>query len=960
MAKKKAISGAPTGKVTSLGKSARDNLKFTADWKVPAGLTKDTNPKRFQHLDLQWNVYSKAGQKTKQVDKTKLFDKSVSTTKSTLTLKREEWWPKSERKITKVAFKVRGTNSKGKGPWAKADTAEYTDKKGNKKTRHSYDVDPAKKPSISTSFNSDNGTVSWTVKAGEDTGNQERYDTAYTKAIKEVVNGQGSWVEQGEKTTTSDEFTVTYDVAGWQSHKVWTDYKAVRITARCRGIGGDSDKVTATRYLSYPYLKNISSIDIPETTNPNGRVTVYLSDDSSFTADQKETHPIDKVKLQILRNTDAATAETATASDAWTDVENAIDDQQCTALADTVANAMPEGGKRTWYRVVCYHDTLTRTSAPVEAKQLYKAGAADDECEIIAIQAGDDGKSAVVTVAWTDDDSTATEVSWSTDPEAWESTDAPDTFAVTYSEPYAGAPDGTWTKQATLKIVGLASGVQVYVKARRYYEGDTTTYGPYCNVATCTPATVPDDVTLIAPAVIKSGDSLPISWTFSGGGTQTGWQCLCGNVPVATGTDSSGSATLAWERVQTFLDGANTVELFISVTTGGEWVDSSPVIVQVSEPPTLALSLAETTTAQPVTFTVTSSKACPTLSACIKADGAAGYGPDGERVQIAGDNVWASNVTPSWAANEDGTYTATITAPTGLPLFDIRQYTLSASVTDTLGASSGTYEAGTTIAWAHQATAPSATIETAIDEDSGTIAATITPVAPDDAAPTDLADIYRVTPDGAYLIAEGIEFGTEVSDPYAPFAAASRGWQRDPLSGFASKVDRQTEADLRYRIALRTADGDIEWADEDYDLAYGAARFDWQGGYLEMPFNIEWEDSWSKGFERRERLDGSRAGYWTPGASRDGSVKATMIRLTDPAQIEAARELAQHDGPVFVRLPNGTAYEADVQLSLSGSVTGVDVSIEAKEVDLTDAFRSPTLAKGEAATSDTMTATEGA
>ena len=119
-------------------------------------------------------------------------------------------------------------------------------------------------------------------------------------------------------------------------------------------------------------------------------------------------------------------------------------------------------------------------------------------------------------------------------------------------------------------------------------------------------------------------------------------------------------------------------------------------------------------------------------------------------------------------------------------------------------------------------------------------------------------------------------------------------------------------------------------------------RIDWGESYVELPYNIVRQDSWAKDFERRQHLDGSRPGFWNEGADRDASLSTDLVRLGSEDQQAAVRELASYAGPCFVRLPNGCAYQANVDVSgLSESYgTGlVEVQLSASQVDLTDEFR---------------------
>ena len=71
-------------------------------------------------------------------------------------------------------------------------------------------------------------------------------------------------------------------------------------------------------------------------------------------------------------------------------------------------------------------------------------------------------------------------------------------------------------------------------------------------------------------------------------------------------------------------------------------------------------------------------------------------------------------------------------------------------------------------------------------------------------------------------------------------------------------------------------------------------------------------------------------------------MKSDLIYLTQQDEIESARSLARYPGAVFVRLPDGSAYEADVQISdLSSDGTLTKIAIDATEIGLTEEFILP-------------------
>ena len=233
-----------------------------------------------------------------------------------------------------------------------------------------------------------------------------------------------------------------------------------------------------------------------------------------------------------------------------------------------------------------------------------------------------------------------------------------------------------------------------------------------------------------------------------------------------------------------------------------------------------------------------------------------------------------------------------------------------------------------TVAWAHQAADPSeyvtvTPIDTYDAEGFHRIAAMIELTPPEDADQTDVYDIYRLTGDGAQLIGEGFPLTYTAYDEYAPFGI---------------------NVDLAYRVAIRTLDGDVEFADIEYVFEQKTLRFDWMGGFLELPYNISIGDTYKKDVEIRQHMDGSVDGYWNQNIVRTAKLSTDVIKLDQKLEIDMARALARYAGAVFVRTPEGTAYEADVQVSdmSANNKHLMAIAIDVQETGLTKEFALPT------------------
>ena len=79
------------------------------------------------------------------------------------------------------------------------------------------------------------------------------------------------------------------------------------------------------------------------------------------------------------------------------------------------------------------------------------------------------------------------------------------------------------------------------------------------------------------------------------------------------------------------------------------------------------------------------------------------------------------------------------------------------------------------------------------------------------------------------------------------------------------------------------------------------------------------------------------------------AISTDLAKTRDSVRIEALEACANHAGPVFVRLPNGRAFEGNaVPSRMSESYTGtpVAITVDVEEIALTDEHR-PSVDRGE-------------
>lgn len=909
------ITKVPNVAVSNLGAPTMgsDNHVMTATWKVPAKMTKAKSKSRATNLIVAWAVNASDG----ALKLTNKYGTNVTSVDINLdsfkigntTYNRASFYPTNkDRKLNSVSITVTGWNKKCKG-----------DKTGKAVTT-TQNFNPPLPPTVDgITFNTENGILSTTVHAAESSPYRERYDTKY----RVIVRGRDGVVRTtSDSASTSGEFNLTYDASDYMNLDPDGDeYIQMTVEAYSRGYAGDSNDgkpTTATYYLSYPAKATITGVDISDSS---GKLTVGVNTNKST------THPVDKVTLEYMANTTFENASDITGS--WTDAE-IEDNANCTALAMPVENLVPDRGRYTWIRVKTIHaheGVLVKYSdyKRLEKLETPPAEAAEDSITILDAHSGEGGQSAVVLLGWNrsgTDDSTGTELTWSDEEDTWKSTKEPETHEFTWSDGQITHGGQTYHDSAEITIKGLSEGNKYFVRARRYYEGETTSYGRYSNTATVLTSEKPAGVVARCNKYIADGQPLQVYWTFSGNGIQTEWQIVQSNgTVIESGKGSLGTARISAERLKS-LAVNNSLTFTVQVSTGSGFVSSEEKAVTILEKPTLSINSPATMTAQPYSFTASSNKACD-LTVIVTAHGSTGQFPQGVLNQPAGDTIYSDVVSPTWTNGS-----ATVTLPVCDGFWDLGSYELSVVAEDRdtkLRSSEAT--ADFKVAWANKAVDPDDFITLTpideIDEDGDHILAVqidLTP--PTGSRASDVYDIYRMDGGQPCLIGRGFPLTYTGVDEFAPFG---------------------DNEELSYRVAIRTVDGDTEFADIEYELPSKSLRLDWQGGSLELPYGNSIGDTYKKDVEFRQHMDGSVDGYWNRNIEHGGSYNSSIIKLIQPEEVNMARALARYAGAVFVRTPNGSAFPADVQVTdLSVKNKAVTaIAIDATEVGLTEEFMLP-------------------
>lgn len=903
------IKGTPDKTISGLSAPALgEGRTMSSSWTVPAAMIKSSYKRRATALIVNWNFALSGGTKTLTSSVgTGTTSSSVNLNSFNIggtTYSRSSFYPISTNKLASVSISVAGNNTKGNGA-AVTQTRAFT-------------TPPA--PTIDEiEFNTSTGRCTTTVRTEEVEGYNERYDTRYRVTVK---GRTGTTATSSDSSSTGTEINLQYDASDYQN-LTYDQFIRVTVEAWNRGYAGDSRTASRNFYLSYPAKATITGTSV-SAKDSTGKLTV------SINTNRSTEHPVDTVKLEYLANVSYENASDIPAGDEWSD-SGIEDNGDCTALAMPVGNLVPDRGKYTWVRVKTTHaheGLLVRYSdyKRLEELETPAAESAEDSIVILSAVSGADGESAVVLLGWNasgTDDSTGTELTWSDEENTWKSTKQPDSHEFTWSDGRY-PPTGTiqYNDSAEITIKGLSEGKKYYIRARRYYDGETVSYGRYSNTATVVTSEKPIGVVAICNKYVTDGQPLSIYWTFSGNGLQKEWQIIGTNgTVIAKGEGSMGSTQISAKRLADLATN-NSLSFTVQVSTGSGFVSSETKTVTILHKPTLTVTETATLTAQPYSFVANSSRLCD-LIVIVSAQGASGQFPQGVLTQTAGDTIHSDVYTPIWSNGS-----ATVTLPSGLDFWNLGGYTLSVTAVDReTGLRSDEVVKSFNVQWTVTAVDPDefvtlTPVDTVSEEDEHIQGVEIALTAPTSSSATDVYDIYRMDGENAHLIGEGFPLAKTVLDKYAPFSS---------------------DSDLYYRIALRTIDGDVEFTDKEYTLTSDTIRFDWSGGALELPYGNSIGDSYKKTVEFRQHLDGSVDGYWNKNIERGASYNSAIIKLMQPEEINLARQLARYAGAVFVRTSNGSAFVADVQVTdmsvKNQAVTAI--AIDATEVGMTEEFMLP-------------------
>lgn len=512
--------------------------------------------------------------------------------------------------------------------------------------------------------------------------------------------------------------------------------------------------------------------------------------------------------------------------------------------------------------------------------------------------------------SWTWAEATVAEISWANHSDAWVSTDEPDTYEITSMRASA------WN------ISGLDTGVTWWVRIRLgQVNGDETTWGAYSTMQSINLASAPivPELTLSKP-IVTEDDTLTASWAFvSTDGTP---QASAELAEVITEGGTTTYNTIAYASTAQFVEldvarlewasgESHTLAVKVASASGltsEGW--SNQVSVSVADPLAIEITqtslVEETITEAGVSRVVQSLKSLP-LTLTVTGSGDKGtttviverrkqfdvLRPDESRlIGYEGETVIAYTQT-----GEDA---ITINREDLIGyLDDGGAYQLIATISDELG-QSAEQTIDFEVHWTSRAIKPSATVE--IDETNAI--AILEPVAPDGVEATSRCDIYRLSVDKPELIYPDASWGIEYVDPY-PTIGEYGG----------------------YRFVYKTADGCYTTADgmawyntnddDDVDIIFehDSNIIDFGLDSVELQYNVDLSNSWSKDFKETHYLGGSVQGDWNQAVGRSSDMSSVVLVSDDEGTIEAMRRLAEHTGICHVRTKDGSSYAADVQVS---------------------------------------------
>lgn len=556
------------------------------------------------------------------------------------------------------------------------------------------------------------------------------------------------------------------------------------------------------------------------------------------------------------------------------------------------------------YRTTVRADGTTSyaVTALMKSAQASYGGSIPAAPQTVTVSQTDTPGTVRVAFDWAWQQATSAELSWADHADAWESTDGPSTYLL------ANTHASAWN------IAGLETGKTWYIRVRLANgSGNDTTYGAYSDIVSIDLSSAPSVPLLsLSSGVITESGEVTASWVFtSTDGSVQAYAEVAEVAPAQVYTtiaavESAQHVTISAADAGWAYGESHMLAVRVTSASGkqSEWSDPQSVIIaEPLEAEITQISLSEQTitvdgvsrtveslTEMPMTVTVTGAGEGGTTTVLVeraetyhvsRPDETEYNGFEGETVAIVSQTGEAQiTIDELIVALDDGA-----------------SYRVIATVQDGLGQSAEVTK-DFEVHWSHQAVIPEAT---AVVLQKAAVAV-LRPVAPEGAAETDVCDIYRLSADRPELIYEGAEFGEAYVDPYP--AIGEHGGHRFVLK--TANGDYITAEDELAWTDLQEADGDV-LVNDNLIIDFGTGR-------VCLEYNIDVTHTWKKDFVETKYLGGSVQGDWNTAVSRSNAV-AAVVASDDAETIKAMRSLSVYTGICHVRIPDGSSYSADVQVS---------------------------------------------
>ena len=454
---KKKPSKAPTGVTVTF-----DGDKWTANWKVHGNMTNTNRNDRYTSQNVTWTLdITEPGTKKKPINDPPSTDVEIGSGTSSETkvlsefyaalpgikkgkksqLSRKSFFPYTNYHVTKVSVSIKGVNKKGKSKPGKASCV----------------IELPTAPKCEWTYDHKTGKATLKVKTTDDSSkNKDWHRTAVTVTLQK--KGGNSTLKNTTTQNTEEEYE--FDVSGYLVNLQAGDKITLSAEAKAQGLRGES-VTKKNQVIAMPSPGSIGNITVS-----GERVSVQVKSVGPNT---------ETIQLQ-RRSGDTGN---------FTDVPGGVGGQYTKYLYDSLTAAQPNPGDYAWYRLKSMRHEYEVYGAPVKAWKIYTPKPKPTCSATVAIlqsTLSKDGEQATVVVGYSDTtNNEGTEISWSNRPNAWSSTDGPETATFEAADSPKHSKAARYKNSMTITINGLEQAETYYIRARRYRKVDgETVYSGYC------------------------------------------------------------------------------------------------------------------------------------------------------------------------------------------------------------------------------------------------------------------------------------------------------------------------------------------------------------------------------------------------------------------------------------------------------------------------------------------------